>query len=154
MKLVTGMAIACGRERCASDYHVRLRVPRRLPVTHLGGTPASVDLDMSKPWWRLSRVDAGSNTTLVLPLRWSVADRFRQDLGTSVGLTAVYESTGATGDTTVVVRDQAEVRGRGRSLAPCAAASIMGRRFSTTGYGVVGWDSADKGQPDGGGAGR
>lgn len=53
----------------------------------------------------------GTNTTLVLPLNWSVSEPSLGHILNSVGLSAVYESEGGAGNNTVIVRDQANAEG-------------------------------------------
>ena len=72
-------------------------------------TPASVTLNVSNLVAAFT-VTAGSNA-LVLPLEWSVADASLGKISSSASLTAVYESSGATGANTVVVHDQTQAQG-------------------------------------------
>ena len=53
----------------------------------------------------------GTNRTLVLPLTWTVGDGSLGAIKSSLGLSAVYESTGKLGNNTVIVRDQTYAEG-------------------------------------------
>lgn len=51
------------------------------------------------------------NTTLALPLVWSVSNPALGNIQGSSGLTAVYTSTGRAGNNVVTVRDQGQAEG-------------------------------------------
>ena len=53
----------------------------------------------------------GTNGTLVLPLQWSVDNLTLGRILANGGVTAVYQSTGMTGNNIIRVRDQAEAAG-------------------------------------------
>ena len=73
-------------------------------------SPATVTLDSSNLVTTFTAT-AGTNSTLVLPLEWSVKDASLGSILSSAGMSAVYKSSGAVGSTTVLVHDQARAEG-------------------------------------------
>lgn len=74
-------------------------------------TPGSVTLTNDWATVMFSASMSGSNTTLALPLVWSVSDPARGTIRASGGLTAVYEGKNLGGNNTVTVRDQGDNEG-------------------------------------------
>jgi len=68
--------------------------------------PPSVDLTVSNRTQVFTAALTTTNTTLVLPLNWSVSNPALGTIKASQGVTAVYESAGNVGENTVTVRDQ------------------------------------------------
>lgn len=74
-------------------------------------SPASITLSNDWETVTFTASLAGTNTTLALPLVWSVSNPDRGSIRASGGLTAIYEATNHGGNNTVTVRDQGDNEG-------------------------------------------
>lgn len=74
-------------------------------------TPASPELEGALATQTLTASTASSNAVLALPLVWTVSDTSLGNIQASAGLSAVYTSTGKTGNNVVTVRDQGQAEG-------------------------------------------
>ncbi len=73
-------------------------------------TPANADLTVSNKV-QVFTASMTSSNGLILPLIWEVSDTKLGTIKSSVGASAIYESSGAVGYNTITVRDQASSEG-------------------------------------------
>lgn len=74
-------------------------------------SPASVTLTNDWATVVFTASAGGTNTSMALPLLWSVSDPLRGTIRASGGLTAIYEGKNLGGNNTVTVRDQGDNEG-------------------------------------------
>ena len=74
-------------------------------------SPASVTLTNDWGTVVFAASLASTNSSLALPLMWSVSDPARGTIRASGGLTAIYEGRNLGGNNTVTVRDQGDNSG-------------------------------------------
>jgi len=74
-------------------------------------SPASVAVTNDWATLTFTASMTSSNTSLALPLVWSVSDPARGTIRASGGLTAIYEGGNVAGNNTITVRDQGENSG-------------------------------------------
>lgn len=74
-------------------------------------SPASVTITNDWATLTFTASMTSSNTSLALPLVWSVSDPARGTIRASGGLTAIYEGKNLGGNNTIKVRDQGENEG-------------------------------------------
>jgi len=74
-------------------------------------SPASVTVTNDWATLTFAASMTSSNTSLALPLVWSVSDPARGTIRASGGLTAIYEGKNVGGNNTITVRDQGDNSG-------------------------------------------
>jgi len=74
-------------------------------------SPSSVILTNDFETLTFTASMTSTNTSLTLPLVWSVSDPGRGTIRASGGVTAIYESKNLAGNNTVTVRDQGDNSG-------------------------------------------
>ena len=74
-------------------------------------SPASVTVTNDWATLTFTASMTSSNTSLTLPLVWSVSDPARGTIRASGGLTAIYEGQNVAGNNTITVRDQGDNSG-------------------------------------------
>ena len=79
--------------------------------TVLTVTPASKELTSAGETATFTVSAAGTNTTIALPLVWTVSDSTLGGIKESSGLTAVYQSSGKVGVNVITVKDQGDAEG-------------------------------------------
>jgi hypothetical protein len=108
MKCLAGMGVMlgvmvgvvmCGCESTKTTENAMTVTPGEATVTH---DSALVTFTASL---------TSSNSSLILPLEWSVSDPSMGHIRSSSGVTAVYEATSRHGNNTVLVRDQGDAEG-------------------------------------------
>ena len=107
-----GLLLA-GCENTSTVSDVLTVTPASATVTNAGATV-------------MFTVNATTNSTLVLPLTWSVANQSLGTILSSGALTAIYESTGAQGNNTITVRDRANNTGIALVNQPAVAPQSAG----------------------------
>ena len=74
-------------------------------------SPASVTVTNDWATLTFTASMTSSNTSLTLPLVWSVSDPARGIIRASGGVTAIYEGQNVAGNNTITVRDQGDNSG-------------------------------------------
>lgn len=74
-------------------------------------SPASVTLTNDWATVVFTASYSGTNSTLAMPLVWSVSDSARGTIRASGGMTAIYEGKNLGGNNTITVRDQGDNEG-------------------------------------------